>query len=1134
MKNILEKLKDRYNIFLIAITVIFTIMGFKLAEITIIDGEYYRLNADTKRVKKLPITAPRGEIRDRKGRLLAGNTPSFTVQIMKDDLIENERNKTSLKIMSLLEKEGESYVNEFPIKLNYIDYKDNQSFMDSNIDVEKKISELLSQNNLTDDLLDGYYQHSTIQNDYKFSVAKKALFLLKENNESLPIDIIYTSEGIEYKYSNGADISTWKSENGLYEGNNPKNDLINLLSRDDRNIIKLLNHPIVRKIAYDLLDNRGLANEFRIRDFVYSYDIELKKLKKNLSTIYPYITLETSAKEDFINILKNDFDEFMNAEFSTDDESKIIIGKKVIDYLKEKNANIPIEYSSEEKSKFRFKSEDAKNEFINDNQLSKDTDARKALIMYLNNTYISEENIIQKDKMSQSTSIEKTLLGDFITSDEIKAYSQKFILNTINPKISIAKWEYVPMINKESWMGRYNVKEPLKAQEMFEKLEKKYEINEEIKDNSQKISKYESRFILLLIDLLGKQGYKAYEPINIAYGVKDVTVAKIKENSMDLPGVKVTIEPMRYYPMNKLAAHSLGYLGKISQSSEIQRYIDNLGYSRNDIIGKTGIEKEFEEYLNGDDGYRTVEVDAFGNTYKVLEEKKAVPGKTVFLTIDSELQKVAENYLKHALEEIQVAGEYESKWGNYNYKLENGRPLRNATSGSTVAIDVKTGEVLAIANYPSYDPNLFSTGISSEDYESLKPEYENDPLAPRPLFNIALRTTIQPGSTFKMITSLAALENGMDPYQKINSLGYVMLGSQRFGCWIWNSYHGTHGPTNMMEAIRDSCNYYFYTVTAGQNLRTNRNIGSKVDIEDMLDMARQFGLDEKTGIEIPEEKSGRVPNEEDRLALANRTLRNILRSNRENIIEGENVDNEKIESLIGVISNWANKENKMSSSEVSRNLEELGINPDKKHQTVYGDLSLKDYIKYTYFRQATFQQANAFNIAIGQGENSYTPIQMANYIATLSNGGYRNEVTIIDEIKTYNNKDINYQNKKKSKRIDLKDYKYLDYVKKGMHMVTMEGGTASSVFRNFPIEVGAKTGTAEKDGISPVTGTEYDNYAWFVAFAPYDDPQIAVATVIFQGGHGGYAAPVSRDIIAEYLGLNNENEEINFKNKLIR
>nr|WP_252187582.1 penicillin-binding transpeptidase domain-containing protein [Anaeromonas gelatinilytica] len=1141
-------------------------MIFKLAEITIIQGEEYRLKADTTKVKNIPTSAPRGLITDTYGRVLAENITSNTVQIMKDELDEDNRKLTSLKIMSLLERQGEAYVDDFPIVLNTIDYKNDEKLLSSNGNVNDEITDLLIKNKLLDDLLDKTYEHITNYNEYRFSVANRALSIIGESKEivKIPIKVDYSGDNVTYEYKEGEDIESWKSKHDLSNGNNPKSDILKLLLDDTKRINALINHPIVSKYAYELLDEKGLMNDFKLIDYQFSFDIEHRDMKKmliseietdlltefdddlseedhlelygeskksmseqeklklskrmreNYPLLYPTIDLETTAKEDFVALIT--YKEFKNFMFSNTDEGEdaVTVGEKLIDYLKTNNINIPIVYSPEKGDIFKYTDDKKGNEFLTKYNLDKNFSADIALEIFVKTHFIEDKKIKNSDEV-KNDSISKTIFGKFITSKDIKGYSQSFLLNYINPKISTSKWEYTFLIDKNTWIKGKNIKKYNNAKDVFDKLVKKYEVDKLSKNNSEKLSVFEKRFILLIIDTLNKQGYRAYEPINIAYNVKDETVAMIREQSRDLPGVKTSIEPMRYYPLGETAAHVLGYLGKISQESEIEKYIDELGYSRNDIIGKTGIEKQFERYLDGEDGFKTLEVDAYGNIHKTIEGESPVPGNDIRLTIDSELQKVAEEALEETIKKLPVAGTYESEWGDYKFSAN---PLRkNANSGAAVAIDVNTGEILAMANYPSYDPNLFATGISTEDYENLKPENENDNLAARPLNNLAARSAIPPGSTFKLITSLAGLENGLNPYTKINSLGYIMYGGKSFGCWYWNDYGGIHGPTDLFKALEVSCNYYYYTLAAGKNLRTGEELGLNVSIEDMQNMSRKFGLDEKTGIEIPEEKSGTIPNEGDKIAVANMALKTFLKGKGENLIEGKEVTDEDLDELIEIFADWANQDEKMSVSEVVEGLNNLNIEESQVS-------SIKDYLYYTYFREAGFRLTDAFSISIGQGENSYTPLQMANVVATIANGGYKRELTLIDGITDYEGREIDYKNNKKVERIELKDYKYLDYVKEGMLRVTTEG-SVSKIFSNLPVKVGGKTGTAEAWG-------DYDNFAWFVGFAPYDDPQIAVATVIFQGGSGGNAAPVVRDIIAKYLGVNQEIDEMDVENKLVR
>lgn len=1109
--TILEKLKNRYNILVITLVFIFLVIVFKLATLTIVQGDMYREMSENKRVKKLPITAPRGDIRDRYGRLLAGTIPSFTVQIMRDEIDNEKINDIALKLIKILEENGEDYTDVFPIKLNVFSYPNQSEAQHDNVKVEDEIIDILINNNLIPQLLDTFYINEDENSQFTFITSKKAQLVLENEGIDLPIkiDLIEDKEVIYY-FDDNRDVTKWKKENNISDNLDAKSVLINSINNNEKIIRKILSDPIVRELTFKLLHNRGLANDYELVPYVFVYDMEYKEIKETLiKNSIPNITFDSNAKEDFINIiLDKAIEDLLSSVFVRENGNgieRIIPGILLKEKFEENGIQLPITITVDEEANtvyYQFKDNDSKINFFSKENIQEEISPLHAFI-----------------QIGKKTG----LIDDIITDDEVKYFAQELMLSKeINPKISISKWEYVPINEKNNWLTKMGISDAETAKEAFEMLRKKFSIEESYSD-------YEARYIFIIREQLLNQGsYKHYEPINISYGIKDRTVAKLLENNFELPGINVSVEPIRNYPMETTAAHILGYLGKISQEYEIEKYVQELGYSPNDIIGKTGIEGKFEEYLRGENGSKFVEVDVFGNIINVIDEEKATPGNDLFLTIDAKLQKVAEDSLRHALEEIQKGGEFKSKWGNYNYR----ESYKNATSGAVVAVDVKTGEVLALANYPAYDPNLFSTGISSEDWENLKPEHEEDPLAPRPLYNIAIRSTIQPGSTFKMITGLAALEKGIKPETKIRDVGYVEIGNQRFGCWIWNSSRGTHGWENLYEAIRDSCNYYFYSVTLGENLRTGEKLEAKVDIEDILSIAEDFGLNDKTGIEIPGEVSGRIPKPNIKINNTKRALQRFLQRNIRNYIkEDANLDDNDLEEAINEIVSWIDLEETMSRSQVMKGLTELGIDPDEK---AGGRVSITDIIKYDYLNHAHWKQADTLNISIGQGQNSYTPIQMANYIATLVNGGNRNKVSVVHKITNYEGTETKYIPERETERVSLSDYNYLDEIKKGMLMVTSSGGTAYSVFRDFPVKVGAKTGTAEKDGINPATGEGYDNFAWFVAFAPYEDPEIAVSVLIFQGGSGGYAAPVAKEIIAEYLGLNNATEQITFLNKMVR
>ncbi|EOC99824.1 penicillin-binding transpeptidase domain-containing protein [Caldisalinibacter kiritimatiensis] len=1113
--SLINKLKDRYTILLLASVVLFLVIFFRLATLTIVQGDEYRKKSDMRRLKNIEITAPRGNIYDRYGRLLAGTRPSFTVQIMKDEIDKEQFNDIALRLVKLLEEEGERYEDDFPIVLNEIKFKDESYYYKYSEEPIDKFVEIFIDNNLMSELLEAYYKRESYKEEFHYLVGRKAVNVLENEGIEVPISIKLSNENkVVYSYKNDIDINKWKKENNFNLRIGPKDALMRLINNDEKIVKKILGHGIVRKKAYELLENKGLNTIFKLEPYSFTFDNNYKEIKRSLISnpdinAFNEITIETSAKEDFISIVLNldiVVDNLFSNEFIINKENgiekKIVPGKMLLNKFNKNNIFLPIICEVKDgKVIYEYKDETSKLAFLSDFGLQNELEAKEALI-----------------EIGKA----KGFISEIITHDDVKGFAQKLMLKELNPRISIAKWEYMPLIDKKSWLNKstHKIPEGSSAHETFNILRKKYNID-------KSLSCYEARYIFLLKDRLDKQGYRAYQPVNIASGIKDETVAKISEHNLDLLGVKVAVEPMRYYPMEKTAAHILGYLGKISQRYEIDKYIGELGYSPNDLIGKTGIEEKFEEYLNGVDGLKKVEVDALGNTIRGIDAEKAIPGDELYLTIDAELQQVAEKALKHALEEIQKGGVFKSKWGDYNYR----EAFKNATSGSVVAIDVKTGEVLALANYPAYDPNLFSTGISTEDWDELSID-SKDPLAPRPLYNIALQTAIQPGSTFKMITALAALEKGLDPEDKLLTKGYIDIGNKRFGCWIWNSSRGTHGSENLYDAIRDSCNYYFYTLTLNKDdRRTGKNLDVKVDLQDIINVANEFGLNDETGIEIdiPSETYGGVPNPQDKINTTKVYLRRFLTANIDNYIVDISKDIDK-NAIINEIVSWVELNQIPSRIEVINKLNNLGLDALKKNEK---GIPLADIIKYSYLNQASWKDADNLNVAIGQGANRYTPIQMANYIATLANSGVRNKVSVVKKIQKYDGRESTYNIERSQEKVSIKR-ENIDIVKKGMLEVTKPGGTAYSHFRNFPVDVGAKTGTAQKDGINPVTGEEYDNYAWFVAFAPYDDPQIAVATVIFQGGHGGYAAPVAKEIIAQYLGLNNNSKEITFKNKMVR
>lgn len=765
------------------------------------------------------------------------------------------------------------------------------------------------------------------------------------------------------------------------------------------------------------------------------------------------------------------------------------------------------------------------------------------------------------------------LLRDRYDIDEgLSKYDAQTEMQTMHnfyPPISVKNMKFTYELEKESFLGKFYLDTGLSAAEAFEALCKKYEV-------AGSYTLEEKRRILIVRNEIASLGYRKYMPVTLATNVCDQSIVTFEERGSDLKGTEVVSDTMRYYPNGNTASHIIGYLGKISETDKAY-YVDELGYNTNDLVGQDGIESVYESVLKGTDGVRLIQVNAHGEFVRLISETEPVKGSNVSLTIDLELQKTAEDALERALRCIQTSGTFESVYGNYSY----GRAYKNANVGAVVAIEVETGDVLAMASYPDYDPNLFAAGISSADWQSLQRQNLRDSLSPAPLYNIAARTAVQPGSTFKPVTATAALEAGLDPELRLYDGGYVQVGNNTYGCLIWNRSRGSHGYLNLAHALEVSCNYYFYDIATGRNLYTGKSLGYDINIDKIMEYAQQYGLGMPTGIQLRETVTS-VPSAEKKMNSIKNSLRNVLGWNAKTYFEPEICEDKTLLSeYIDTIVDWA--EENPTRAEIIRRLGDCGVMKDKIEP-------LADLCKFSYFNFAQWTLGDELNIAIGQGENAYTPLQMANYAATLGNGGYRNQVSIVKSIEGKGAVE-----REEGVQVDITQA-HLDKIIEGMKLVANgSGGSLRSIFANFPVEVAAKTGTAEKDGViqpadeveyikqhlkqlnkkltweevedemirlmteeserysnrngavdqavinlsgGTVTQSrinawkpEYDNFAWTIAMAPADEPKIAVAVLIFQGGTAGYAAPVAREVIGAYLQLDKQYEDMKLATK---
>lgn len=668
---------------------------------------------------------------------------------------------------------------------------------------------------------------------------------------------------------------------------------------------------------------------------------------------------------------------------------------------------------------------------------------------------------------------------------------------------------------------------------------------------------------------LADKSYMSYMPVVVAEDISAASASTIQD--MELPGIRVSVNHVREYPYEDTAAHIIGYLGRISEE-EKDEYAEEKGYRVDSIIGKSGIEKLFEERLKGTDAVSRLQVDSRGNVTGVVDRKDTEKGEAVKLTIDIELQQATEDALERAINAASLGGTFESSYGDVRMTY-----APKTESGAAVALDVKTGEVLAMASYPDFDPNDFAEGISTDKWTSLQQKNLNDPLSPSAMYNIATMSAVQPGSTFKPITALTALSCGLDENAALYDAGHVDMGGRSFGCHLWNDKRATHGYVDLEDAIKVSCNYYFYDIASGMDLasKTPLDYDKKMTNETILSFAQRLGLGEKTGIEI-DESSGIIPSAELKHRGETAALRSRLMEECETYFEKEAIkDSETFERKIEKIINQADKDLTLNQL-IGKLKQEDFILEDKVQE-------LAEMCKYTYFDRGGWSVGDTFNIAIGQGDNAYTPLQMASYMATLGNGGIRNDVSLVDnEMRegTIVDTDEAVDGNAAENPLEI-DKEHIRTVIDAMICVTSDtGGSLYGLFGSFPYKVAAKTGTAQRAGKIPTEDEKdylrrhlhliapdvsfaeaeieasrlmkeypdiydsevktlrravinlsdrniteedidrykesYDNFAWTVALAPADDPEIAVAVLLVQGKTSSNAAPVVRDIIGKY------------------
>lgn len=471
------------------------------------------------------------------------------------------------------------------------------------------------------------------------------------------------------------------------------------------------------------------------------------------------------------------------------------------------------------------------------------------------------------------------------------------------------------------------------------------------------------------------KAHHGFDPIRLKSNVGPEIWTIIEEQKDKYPGVVIEAQPVRDYIYKTVGAHAFGYVGEINDD-ELEKHKGDDSYKLGDTIGKFGLEKIYDEYLRGVPGGEQVEVDVTGKPVQILGKKEPVPGRDLRLTIDVGLQLAVEKAIDDRLKEI------------------------HASAAAAVVINPKTGQILAISSRPSFDPNKFAGGISEKDWN----EINNNPY--HPMDNKAITGEYPPGSTFKIVTGTAALnEHKVTPQEIIYDPGVYWLVPKH------NADGEALGSINFLQALAHSDNVYFY------------EMGHRVGIDALGKYARLYGLGQKTGIDLPYEASGLVAS--------------------------------------------------------------------------------KEYKKKVY--DEDWYLSETLDAAIGQGFNLVTPLQAAMIMSEVANGGTRYKPYLVDDVLNPDGSVYKHFDPQVMGKLDGVDPKFIQLIQQSLLQVT-KIGTAAGAFANFPVNIAGKTGTAENPHGA--------DHGWFVAYGPFEDPDIAVAVIVENGGYGAASAvPIGKAIL---------------------
>ncbi|NLW53043.1 MAG: hypothetical protein GXY87_06765 [Tissierellia bacterium] len=1065
--------KNRLTFIGLILLLAFAALALRLFDITLVNGEYYREQADNSRTKQINKKAARGNIYDANGQLLAGNVPVYNLNVYMDRfnmVSQEEKNDVLLDLVHILEEDGVSYLEDFFVDIYEYKYQYDGEYFTNKQTPREKMVDIIVDNNLVEDILNSREEVGSEKKLVYYPV-NRIIDYLESKGKSVPIEVDLT-DGIKLNFINNDRYKQLVASEDIRQSDSAYSFLLRYIKDDKSLFYNLLQHPLSRKVVYDIARSKDIDTGLVITDIAYVSDLRFLENKANLHRYSSKVSLTSNAKDDFLNLVKDNTLDKLISSVTIDSQNKVIVPAEI---LINKINSLGIE--SEVSYEIDQENEVIKLKYIEDN------DKEESPIDYL--IKVAKEN---------------NLIDSFILDPNVVSMSEQSLFDSgIYPRIYSSDWTYVYQREKADLLTRNRVDEGTSAQDLIDVYLDRYKL--------QGFDKYESFGIISVYNKINSKGYRAYEPVTLAYNISERTLVEIEEKMPKNLGFEVVIQPSRYYPNRTTLAHTLGYLGRISEDYEIQEYIEYRKYDGDDVVGKTGLEESFEDTLRGTNGKTVVYTDVMGNTTDTLLEVPPVPGNNLYTTINLDLQKEVESILKDAIYAKSTDTKYDSFYGKFNM-----RHVADIQTAAAIVTDVKTGAILASASYPSYDPNMFVNGISNTDWNSLQGVGFESVYAARPLFDMVLQGAMLPGSTFKTVVSLAALENGLDPEQKITCYGFIDIGNTRFNCLIYTNTGGTHGPINLYEALEVSCNYYYYALGLGRNPKQEGQLDVLVSLADIERTVDKLKLNKATGVEInvPHESSGYSPSLYGKQNLVKSTLRQFLTNNLSKYIkEDVKVSDDILKSRQNEIISWVDKGTDMSRNEVISELERLEFEALKPLDGEYTGLA--DIVKYSYLNQAIWTESDSLNMVIGQGQNSYTPIQVNQLVSTIAKEGKLVKPTYVKEIKNYDNTKSIYTNEPVEETIGI-DSEHFKHVKEGMRRAALN----SRAYNRLPFRVGTKTGTSSSDSINPITGKNFESNVWDMSFSPFENPEVAVTVVLVQGSVSSDASQVAADIHYAY------------------